>query len=47
MLIELSLSKKEYARYRQQSARLGLSVEQLIIDAVRHLRASDPRLTKH
>jgi hypothetical protein len=46
MLIELSLSKKEYARYRQQSARLGISVEQLIIDAVRNLRHFDPRSMK-
>jgi hypothetical protein len=46
MLIELSLSKKEYARYRQQSARLGISVEQLIIDAVRNLRHFDTRSVK-
>jgi uncharacterized protein YigA (DUF484 family) len=34
MLVELSLSKRELARYRHHAERLGLSVEQLIRDAV-------------
>lgn len=46
MFVEVSLSKKEMARYRQHAARMGVSLEQLIADAVRNLRASDPSKTK-
>lgn len=46
MLVEVSLSKKEMARYRQHAARLGVSIEQLIADAVRNLRAPEPIATE-
>lgn len=34
MLVEMSLSKKELARYRDKAARFGISVESMISDAV-------------